>query len=142
MAKKQETKDMQGFTNSLQKVGYFRNISDKYQIGIPDLLGGYRGTLVGIEFKSVGEFSGIVPPKGHHPFTPTQIKELKHIVKDGGVGIGVIMCGKFFVWVFPEEIDNEGRVNIDDLILKHPTRLWNTSCDYDQFLTELVEMFN
>lgn len=140
MAKKQETKDMQPFLSALQAFGYFRNITDEFQIGIPDIIGSGRGKFFGIEFKSVGELGGIVPAKGHHPFTLPQIKELNQINSKGsGVGIGVIMCGEFFIWVSPQEIREDGRVNVDELLAKYPKRLFSMKDDFRKFLEVFVD---
>lgn len=140
MAKKQETKDMQPFLSALQAFGYFRNISDEFQVGIPDIIGSGRGKFFGIEFKSVGELGGIVPTKGHHPFTPTQVKELNQINSKGsGVGIGVIMCGKHFIWVSPSEINKDGRVNVDELLLKFPDRLLKLNEDIRKFFNFFID---
>ncbi len=140
MAKKQETKDMQPFLNALQAFGYFRNISDEFQVGIPDIIGSGRGKFFGIEFKSVGELGGIVPAKGHHPFTKTQIKELNQINSKGsGVGIGVIMCGKYFVWVSPSEIQEDGRVDVDRLLEQDPNRLLRIDSDIRKFFNFFID---
>jgi hypothetical protein len=115
-------------------------MSDKFQIGIPDIVGCIQGKFFGIEFKSVEELSGVIPPKGSHPFTETQIKDLKLINHSGGVGIGVIRCGEYFIWVHPIEIDKNGRVNVDLLLEKHPKRLYRLRDDFNRFKSEVVTL--
>ena len=114
MGKTGETKEMRAFLNALQSFGYFRNITDQFQVGIPDIIGSYKGAFIGIEFKSVDELSGTIPPKGSHPFTSKQVRELGSIEKSEGVGVGVIRCGKKFVLVLPLFI-KDGRVDFNSI---------------------------
>lgn len=119
MAKKRETKHNAEILSALQKAGWFRNVSDKFQIGLPDNIGAYRGLLFGIELKAVGEIpkDGWAPLKKDHTFSGPQIKELKSIAEDGGgVGLGVIVCGGYAFWCTPDEINENGQVNCNKLL--------------------------
>lgn len=119
MAKKQETKANSEVLTELQKIGWFRNISDKFQIGIPDNIGAYRGVLFGIEFKAVSAIpqDGLTPPKSGHVFSGSQIKELISIQDNGlGIGLGMIACGKYLFWFTPDYIDKNGQVNCNQLL--------------------------
>ena len=53
--------------------GYWRKISDKYNIGMPDVVGCYRGVFVAIEIKAMGKVT-----------TPKQQYELQQIKEQGG----------------------------------------------------------
>lgn len=119
MAKKKETKANSALLTALQAVGWFRNISDKFQIGIPDNVGSYRGLTFGIEVKAVSEIpkNGMTPPKSGHVFSAPQIKELYAIQNEGGgVGLGVIICGSTLFWCTPEYIDENGQVDCNRLL--------------------------
>jgi len=80
-------------------------------VGVPDILGCYKGTFVGIEVKSVAEVprDGMAPRA--HPFSTRQIRELKEIDKNGGIAIGAVICGKRLYWAYPEDINNEGAIS-------------------------------
>ena len=116
VASKQETQDSGILLSQLKALGYFRKTNDVSQIGLPDIIGNIKGRFFGIEAKSVDEVpeDGIVPKKGNHAFTKTQVKELTAITESGGVGLGVIICGKHALWVFVEDIDDDGRVEWDE----------------------------
>lgn len=121
MAKKQESQDTGPLLRALQQVGWFRKLNDTVQEGLPDIIGvcerGY-----GLEIKSINEVprDGMVPPKGAHPFSKIQVRELMNIHKNGGVGVGIIICGKVLVYCYPWEIDENGRTkwNPDRVICK------------------------
>ncbi len=118
MAKKKESVSGATLLTSLQKAGWFRKFSDRYQVGIPDFLGCYRGITFGIELKAVGEIGedGFAPAKTEHRFTDVQVRELKNITDDGGVGLGVIICGKSLFWFTSEYINENGQVDCKQLI--------------------------
>ena len=113
MAKKRETTDTGPLLSALQRHGWFRKINDTVQVGIPDIIGCHEGVFYGIEVKSVAEIpqGGIVPPKGTHTFTAKQVHDLKNVHKNGGVGVGVIICGKIAAVFTPDKIDKNGQVN-------------------------------
>lgn len=119
MAKKRETVDNKEILDTLQKFGWFRNISDKYQVGIPDNIGCYRGLMFGFEVKSVGEvpLNGLVPSSKEHRFSPPQVHELTRLQnKGGGIGLGLIMCGNVLFWFTPEYINCDGQVDCNKLL--------------------------
>jgi len=114
MAKTRETRKNAEILRELQNHGWFRNISDKYQVGIPDNIGSYRGLLFGIEVKAVGSVpkNGLAPAKKDHRFTKTQVKELERIQKEGGgVGLGFLICGDFLFWFSYDYINEDGQVD-------------------------------
>ena len=77
-----------------------------------------NGTMYGIEVKSVTEIpkDGLTPPKSSHCFEPKQIRELNNICKEGGVGIGVIVCGNTLFWFYPDHITEDGQVDCKKLM--------------------------
>lgn len=117
MAKKRETIDTGPLLTSLQKLGWFRKINDTVQVGIPDILGAYKSIPFGIEVKSIEEvpMDGLVPLKSKHCFSSPQKRELQNIEDNGGVGVGIIICGKMAVVIYPHEIDENGQVNWNNI---------------------------
>lgn len=114
MAQKQETKDTGPILRQLQIIGWFRKTNDLNQVAIPDILGVYRGFAFGIEIKSIKEVVGenvLVPPMTSHRFTLGQIQNLKSIEKNGGIGIGIIVCGRHAKYFYPSEINPRGQCN-------------------------------
>ena len=113
MAKKRETVDTGPLLSALQRVGWFRKINDTVQVGIPDIIGSHKGTFYGIEVKAIKEVpeDGIVPSKGSHTFSAKQRHDLKSICESGGVGVGVVICGKIAGVFTPDKIDENGQVN-------------------------------
>lgn len=143
MAKKKETQANSEVLASLQKFGWFRNISDKYQVGIPDNLGCYRGLLFGIEFKAVDEVpaNGLTPAKKDHRFSGTQAKELRSLeINGGGIGIGMIACGSTLFWFSYDLINEEGQVDCNKLhkkkqfLIKDKEKGWDVVGDLLDFL--------
>jgi hypothetical protein len=113
MAKKRETIDTGPLLSALQRVGWFRKINDTVQVGIPDLIGTHEGDFCGIEVKAIRAVpeDGIVPPLNMHTFSAKQVHDLKGINKNGGFGVGVIICGKSAAVVTPDRIDKNGQTN-------------------------------
>ena len=113
MAKKRETVDTGPLLTSLQRLGWFRKINDTVQIGIPDIIGCFDGTTFGIEVKSIKEVpeGGIVPPSSAHTFSAKQVHDLQGIWNAGGVGVGLVICGKVAAIFTPDQIDKNGQVN-------------------------------
>lgn len=116
MAKKKETGASSRFLDSLKKHGYYRKISDRVQVGIPDIIGSYRGRFNGIEIKAIDEvpLDGMVPKKGSHPFDQVQVNNLQDIDRNGGLGVGVVVCGKKAIWAYYHQINQLGRVSWND----------------------------
>lgn len=133
MAKKRETQDTAPFLRSLQQTGWFKNINDTVQVGIPDLLGCRLGKLYGLELKAIREVpeDGIVPKKSEHRFSKKQISELFNIEKNGGVALGIIICGKIAYMLRPSEINEHGQVNVNhissDRVLRKTKGAWDLS---------------
>jgi len=101
------------FVDSLKKESYFRKISDRFQIGTPDILGCYKGLFIAIEVKYVDSVphDGFVPSLSQHGFTKPQIKELTAIESAGGVGVALVICGDRAFWFTVDQINPEGQVN-------------------------------
>jgi hypothetical protein len=112
MAKKQESKDTGPFLAELQQLGWFRKINDTVQEGLPDVVGIFKAHAYGMEIKSIDEVPQdlIVPKNGSHPFSKIQVRELKNIQSNGGIGVGIIICGQHLNYCFPEEITEKGQV--------------------------------
>lgn len=131
MAKKRETIDTGPILSQLQSEGWFKKINDTVQVGIPDILGIHKGTSYGIEVKSIGEvpMDGMVPPMSGHTFSNIQVRELCTINDNGGIGVGLIICGKHAVIVPPSLIDKNGQTNWYEIKEKyHLTKIkgrWN-----------------
>jgi len=118
MGKKKETEVNGTILTTLQKLGWFRNISDKYQVGIPDNVGSYGGLTFGVELKVVDEIpeDGLAPAKNEHRFSQTQVKELRSLQNvGGGIGLGIIVCGNTLFWFTPESITEDGQVDCNRL---------------------------
>lgn len=117
MAKKRETTSGSKLLKELQRLGWFRNISDRVQVGIPDFIGCYCGVSVGLEVKAVSEVvpSGWAPSKSEHRFSEKQVEELKSICQNGGVGIGVVICGNVMFAALPSQINDAGQINCREL---------------------------
>jgi len=98
---------------SLQQEGYFRKLSDRFQIGMPDIIGCYKGLYVGIEVKEVSVIAegGMAPSLSGHVFTKAQVKELKQIEANGGIAIAIVLCGDKAFWFTPDQITGQGQVN-------------------------------
>ena len=118
MATKRETKEGRAFLNSLQENGWFRNITDKFQVGVPDYLGCYKGILTAFELKAIRELprNGLAPTKSDHTFTPVQVRELRNINTFGGIGLGIILCGRTAFFFTPDNIRPDGRVDCKQLL--------------------------
>lgn len=129
MAKKRETVDTGPLLSALQRVGWFRKINDTVQVGIPDIIGCYTGTFYGIEVKAIKEVpeDGMVPSKGSHTFTAKQVHDLKSINLKGGVGVGIVICGKIAGIFTPGQIDEKGQVNWHKAVayIKKENGEWN-----------------
>ena len=130
MAKKRETGASASILIALQKHGYFRKISDRVQVGIPDIIGSNRGNFVGIEVKAIGEVpeDGWVPKKGSHPFDQVQVHNLRDIHRDGGLGVGIIVCGRQAVWCYWDQINELGRVD------------WNQCVEENQYIENIKDL--
>lgn len=113
MGRKKESRDTNLFLRGIQEVGWFRNITDLYQVGIPDILGCHQGTSYGIEVKSVSSIpeDGISPRLSEHRFTAKQVEELKLIKQNGGVAVGVIICGPHLYFGTPLQISDKGQMD-------------------------------
>jgi hypothetical protein len=140
MSRKQESIDTSKFLTALQKMGWFRNITDHFQIGIPDIIGGYKGLLYGFEIKSISFVpeDGWAPLKKDHCFTPKQIEELKSINRSGGCGIGIVICGPNLYYAYPIDINKDGQINCYELskkgqYLKRSSQEW----DVESFLDKI-----
>ena len=135
MASKQESKDCGEILSFLKTRGYFRKTNDVSQIGLPDILGTFEGHFFGIEVKSIDEVpeDGMVPKKGKHAFTPTQVKEMLEIDKNGGTAIGFVVCGNQLLWITPYQIEEDGRVwwRTDQVVAKKRSGGWS---DLDKLL--------
>lgn len=112
MAKKRETIDTASFLTSLQSVGYFRKISDRVQVGIPDIIGCFHSTFFGIEAKSVKEVTvgDLVPPLSSHTFSAAQKRNLKEIEDNAGIGLAVVICGRKLCYAFSNDINADGQI--------------------------------
>lgn len=76
----------------------FRKISDRFQVGVSDIVGCFRGWYAGLECKHVYEVVGTkITLK--RTFTGAQVEELKRIRDCGGIAYGVVACGQR-AWVF------------------------------------------
>lgn len=117
MGQKAESKDTNIVLANLQAIGWFRNITDTFQIGIPDILGCYKGRACGIEIKSIDEVpqNGWAPAKSKHRFTPKQVEELKSISRSGGISIACIICGPILMYGTPYDINKDGQINCTTL---------------------------
>jgi len=117
MARKAESQDTSLFLSNLQQKGYFRNITDLVQVGIPDIIGCHLDFFYGLEVKSVKSIAenGLAPRRNEHRFTSKQIEELKSIEKSGGLGVGVIICGKILFFGYPHEINEYGQMDCNKL---------------------------
>jgi len=123
MSRKLESSKTSEVLRSLQLVGYFRNISDMYQVGMADIVGSYKGKFYAIEVKAVTEVpqDGLAPPKSGHVFTPEQMKELANVEHDGlGAAIALVICGDKGFWFTQEQVDRTtGQVNIVRALENH-----------------------
>ena len=58
----------------------------------------------------------MVPKKGDHSFTKTQVMNLEEIHERGGaVGVGMVICGKRAVFAYHHQINSEGQINWNEL---------------------------
>jgi len=139
MAKKRETGANAKILKSLQKYCWARNISDKFQIGLPDNLVCYQGLTMGMELKAVSSIpeNGWAPLKSDHCFSKPQIRELKSIETHGGVGLGLLVCGSYLFWFLPSEINEFGQVNCNELLKLHQFIKKGTSGDWDSIIEVL-----
>ena len=130
MAKKKETGASSKVLNALKKHGYFRKISDRVQVGIPDVIGSFKGRFTGVEVKAVSEIpsDGKVPKKGSHPFDKVQVNNLEEIHKNKGIAVGLVVCGNKGVFAFYNQIDEEGRID------------WNDLWDHNQFIEDVRDL--
>jgi len=130
MAKKKETGASSKVLNSLKRHGYFRKISDRVQVGIPDIIGSYKIRFYGVEIKAITEVpkDGMVPKRGSHPFDKIQVNNLEEIHKTGGVGVGMVVCGKQAVFCYYHQIDDEGRIN------------WNQCVKENQHIPDIKDL--
>ena len=65
--------------NKINKIpfAYFTKISDRYQIGLLDLIGSYHGNYIALESKVENVVkAGKKVPTGH-PFTKAQVNEMR-----------------------------------------------------------------
>lgn len=89
--------------------------SDRYQVGIPDVVGSHRGLFVGIEVKYEGVLNINKPYPAKHPFSGPQVRRMVAVRHTGGLLCGVVGCGNQFIAVLPENIDlDTGRVTTQD----------------------------
>jgi len=118
MAKKRETDSKSGLLDSLKKSGWFRTLSDRVQIGLPDIIGTFKGVTFGLEVKSVKDIAedGLAPRSSEHCFTPPQVKELFNIGQNGGWGLGILICGPKLFWFSPDYINEKGQVDCKRLV--------------------------
>jgi hypothetical protein len=134
VTRKIESLDTDLLLSHLKQEGYFRNITDLYQIGIPDIVGCRFGFFYGLEVKSVKSIpeDGICPRKSEHRFTKKQVEELKGIDKSGGLGVGIIICGKTLFFGLVSDINDEGQMNCHKLqergnVAKMKNKRWDLS---------------
>ena len=76
----------------------FRKLSDRYQIGLSDIVGSFHGIYTTLEVKHTAEITnGVV--RLQHAFTGPQIEELKRIEETGGLAYGIVACGEM-AWAY------------------------------------------
>ena len=101
----------------------FDKMSDRYQVGIPDILGCYQGLFVAIEVKSNDGF--VLPaektfaelPKGHG-FSAMQRARLLAYKKARAASLGVVFLGSLVVVADAELITQEGTLIIPSNTLR------------------------
>jgi len=99
--------------------GWFKKLSDRYQVGLPDIIGCMHGKFIGIEVKSVAEIApeGLCPRMSEHTFSPKQVRELTRINEAGGLGIAVVACKDKLMYFHPHLINEHGQVNANNALV-------------------------
>ncbi|MDY6957932.1 MAG: hypothetical protein SVK08_02125 [Halobacteriota archaeon] len=100
-----ETKRSSILAAELRKVSgcYAKKINDRYEVGVPDIIGCYHGMMFAFEVK-VRLSSGSLA----HKFTPAQVIELKQLKKSSALAVGLVYDNKTRLWSYvePEWIKN------------------------------------
>ena len=97
--------------NDLDQYSHFNKICDRFQVGMPDIIGCFEGKYVGIEVKHVHELLMDKAQPRLHKFSPIQIVQLGKIAKAGGAALGIIACGVTgFLFNYTEIDAKTGRI--------------------------------
>lgn len=105
----------------------FDKMADRYQVGLPDIIGCYSGLFVAIEVKA--NDSAVIPagkekmriPSGHS-FSVMQTRRLLAYKRARGAALAVIFLGDLVVFADAEMIGEDGRIEISSASVRESLR--------------------
>lgn len=107
---------------------WIKRIIDTIHLGTPDIYAHYKGIFLPIEAKKGFRRNGQI--LDHH-FKPIQVHELTELRKSRAYSMGLIFMENEKRFILPEEIPENGNLNLD-LFNKLPHFSWRTILDdYD-----------